>query len=287
MPAFPRPFTRFLLAALLLLALPELGCAPPKAEIKTPEQVLAELAPHYRTVLPEGSGPFPVVLVLHGATDNAWYSFPETLLNRLAQEGFAAVFIDSYAGRDITGRALRSGRLLPGERAADLLVSLQWVETRPWARKGAVGAIGFSHGAATIMDALVLAPPLRRPTGLSSSPEGGLAPLAAAVLLSPWCADDVMGIELTKAFDEDWNAEVPVLALLPGADKISDEELCAAIFRRHAEKGLPVSVLPLEKAGHAFFQKLDDHGNPQPEYDPALAAAAFDETIRFLRDHLK
>jgi dienelactone hydrolase len=263
------------------------ACAPPKAVLKTSSQVLNELEAHYKIGKPSGAGPYPTIIYLHGASDNAWYDHPEKITATLNSAGYATIFVDSYAGRGISGTALRSGTLLPAERAADLLISLDWAGQQSWVKTDAIGVIGYSHGATTVMDALVLAPPSRKPAGLIDTPSSGISNLKAGVLFYPWCADDIMGIELNKVFDEDWDVAVPLLGILPGADKGSDAALCSSIFSRHADKGLPVSRLDLPGVGHTFDQVNDDHGNPQPEYDPKATEKAYDATMAFFDKHLK
>jgi len=274
-----------LFAAVLALALA--ACTPPKAVLKSSQQVLSELEPHYRIGKPAGSGPFPTVILLHGASDNAWYDHFDKVTAQLNDAGFATVFVDSYAGRGISGTSVRGGTLLPPERASDLLVTLDWTINQPWVKKDGIGALGYSHGGATIMDALVLAPPTRKPNGLTDIPAAGMSPLKAAVLFYPWCADDIAGIELTKAYDEDWSAKTSLLAFLPGNDQMSDMDLCQSILTRHAAKGLPIRQVPLKGVGHTFDQVTDDHGNPQDTYDAAAAKKAYEDTLRFFTENLK
>ncbi len=161
--------------AVLIFVLGGMAAAP---KMKTPGQVLGELEPHYRIFRPKGPGPHPAVMVFHGAADEAWKG-PEGneqfmhIITALRDKGYAVIFVDSYSGRGLSGSQLRSGTLLPAERAADLLVTLDWARKQPWVDRERIAAVGFSHGGTTIMDAFVLAPPKRRPAGLISAPVGG------------------------------------------------------------------------------------------------------------------
>lgn len=262
------------------------ACTPPKAVLKSSAQVLAELQPYYKISKPSGAGPFPTVIVLHGASDHAWYAHFEEVTKKLADEGFASVFVDSYGERGISGQSLQGGRLLPSERAGDLLVTLQWLKGQSWARQGAVGALGYSHGAATIMDSLVLAPPMRKPTGLKDPQADALSNLKAAVLFYPFCSSDIAGYEITKAYDEDWSMPLEMLAFLPGSDQVSDMKLCGTIFDRHKKKGLPITTVDLPGVGHTFDQVNDDHGNTQNTYDAKAKSEAYANTIAFFRARL-
>lgn len=137
------------------------------------------------------------------------------------------------------------------------------------------------------MDALVLAPPARKPNGLTDVPATGLTPLKAGVLFYPWCADDIAGIELTKAYDEDWSVQTPLLAFLPDNDQVSDIDLCKAILSRHENKGFPVQQVVLTGVGHTFDQITDDHGNPQNTYDAMAAQESYEASLRFFTENLK
>lgn len=271
------------LIAFTLLAAAWLGaCAPPGPVMKTSAQVLAEIEPGFHVAQPAGAGPHPVVLVLHGASDKSWYPVYQEILDRFAQAGYAAVFVDSYTGRNVNGPALRSGAMLPGERAADLLAALDWTRGQPWADGKRIAAVGYSHGAATILDSLVLAPPGPGATGLKDVPAGGLDGLKAGVLYYPWCSGPVMGLELMKAVKNDWSAPVPILAFVPDKDRDSDVKLCTQILERHAAKGLPVEIVHYPNAGHTFSQAVDDHGNAVATYDAEAAADAERRMMDFL-----
>jgi dienelactone hydrolase len=273
-----------IIVASLALALG--ACTPPKAALKTSAGVLGEIEPHLRIRKPAGTGPFPTVLILHGASDYAWYSHFENVTERLAEAGFASVFIDSYSGRGLSGQSVRGGSLLPAERASDLLVTLNWLKGQTWARADRVGALGYSHGAATIMDALVLDATPARPAGLTDASPGALNSLKAAVLFYPYCTSDVMGFEITRAYNEDWKMPVNILAFIPGSDQISDAALCSNIMKRHKDKGLPVTFIDMPGVGHSYDQVVNDHNDPQPEHDAQATDRSYRRALSFLASQL-
>src|SRR5436190_10106564 len=89
---------------------------------------------------PEGTGPFPAVVALHGCgglinrTGNIAPRFADWG-NRLAGAGIGVLFPDSFTSRGITSqcavreRKVRSSR----ERVADAQVSRRWLQSQSWA----------------------------------------------------------------------------------------------------------------------------------------------------------
>ena len=270
------------LVGILVLA----ACTPSEAEPEIIADVRLRLESGFQIKLPAGAGPHPVVLVFHAASDRSWQPAYAKILNGFVKEGFAAVFVDMYRGRGINGADVRRGALLPRAAAGDLLVAVDWVREQPWADPDKVGLFGISFGAATIMDAMVLVAPGKTPTSLISKPANGLAGVQAAALLSPWCAEDVFGFTMLRAVREDFSPRVPVLALLPRADAISDQALCLEILERNKANGASIEVVEYESAGHTFAQPRDDYGNPFPDYDKKLADDAFRRIYAFLTERL-
>lgn len=274
---------------ILIFVLGGMAAAP---KMKTPGQVLGELEPNFRIFRPKSPGPHPTVMVFHGAADEAWKG-PEGneqymhIITALRDKEYAVIFVDSYSGRGLSGSELRSGALLPAERAADLLVTLDWARKQSWVDRDRIAAVGFSHGATTIMDAFVLAPPRRRPTGLLSVPPGGLKGLRSAVLYYPFCRGSVAGFQLVKAVKEDWEVPVPMLAFLAGNDELSDAKLCMKILKRHQSKGLPVRVREYPDSTHGFDGQ---YGSPEDEslrYDEKAARDSIHRMTAFLAENLK
>jgi dienelactone hydrolase len=182
---------------------------------------------------------------------------------------------------------VRGGALLPRAAAGDVLVGLDWLRRQPWAVADRMALFGVSFGAATIMDTLVLAAPDRMPTSLLEKPPAGLDGVRAAALLAPWCAGDVVGFNLIRAVHQDFARPVPVLAVLPDADTVSDVALCRDILERNRGRGVPVEMVRYQGAGHTFALAVDEYGDPFPDYDARLAADAFRRIHAFLEARLR
>ncbi|MBT4268966.1 MAG: prolyl oligopeptidase family serine peptidase [Deltaproteobacteria bacterium] len=262
------------------------ACSIGKPVMKSTAQVHAELEPGYHIFKPKGDPPYPTIMMLHGASDTAWFAVYEGWAKDFQSEGYAVVAVDSYHSRGIGGRNLRSGTLLPGERAADILVTLDWMKRQSWIKQDAIAAVGWSHGGGTILDGLVLNPPKRRPTGLIDLPESTMMDLKAVVLFYPGCLDKVMGIELMKVIENDWEETPPMLAFLPRHDEVANMKLCARILDRHLAKGHPITYNWVN-GGHSFDQATDDYGQPFSTSDAKLKKQTWDQMFEFLDKQLK
>ena len=260
-----------------------LGCTPKEAIPVSVVDASTRVVDGLKVRKPEGPGPFPTVIYFHGASNTSWYPAQETILAGFVKQGFAAVFVDMYHGRGVGGEAVRSGSLLPRATAGDAFVAIDWVRNQPWAAPKKIGLFGVSFGAATIMHTLVLDAPGKLPTSIQEKPAKGLSGVQGAALLSPWCAEDVMGFNLIKAVHEDFATQVPMIAILPQADTVSDGALCLKILNRNKAKGASIEAILVDGAGHTFAQDKDDYGNAFADYDPKKATKSWNSIYAFFR----
>jgi dienelactone hydrolase len=108
---------------------------------------------------PEGPGPFPAVILLHGcaglwtgsgklsARDADWTA-------RLVGSGHAVLLPDSFRPRGISSLCTdRDRSLTPADRAQDALGARDWLAQQPFVVSGRVGLIGWSNGGSTALEA--------------------------------------------------------------------------------------------------------------------------------------
>ncbi|MGO1117317.1 dienelactone hydrolase family protein [Rhodovibrionaceae bacterium A322] len=266
----------------LTLALLLVACVPSGPKPVLLDQAENQVVPHLRTFQPEGQGPFPTVILVHGASDKAWHAEYQRLVERFVTQGYAVVYPDLYKGRRSSGQAARSGGLLPKETSGDVMIALDWAEQQPWVRRDEIFAVGVSFGATSIMDALVYDAPGKKPTGLLEKPATSMSDLAGVVLLVPWCKDDVMGLNLIASVKEDFYAKPDTLAVIAGRDSVADNRLCRQILARNQAAGLPLEILEMENQGHTYLQSEDDYGQPFGDYDAAAAEETFDRVFAFM-----
>lgn len=99
---------------------------------------------NYELLTPQGGGPFPAVVVMHGcdginANTRAW-------AHRLVGWGYAALIVDSFRSRGLSNVCNRGAMLPASVRAGDAIAAKNYLKSLPNIAKGRIGLIGFSHG---------------------------------------------------------------------------------------------------------------------------------------------
>jgi dienelactone hydrolase len=197
-----------------------------------------------QVLLPDGEGPFPVVVQMHGCG-----GVQQRMQRRYAEAalaaGVAVVILDSLEPRGIGRREARltmcSGlRLRGAERAEDLRIALEWLGAQPWADAGRIAAAGWSHGAWSIMEALA-----------ADDGHAGVSALKLAVLVYPYCGP------LAHTASRGWGANRPaVLACIGGRDAVVGRLAPRRAIARLEADGLDVELLELPEATHGFDDDL-------------------------------
>lgn len=159
---------------------------------ETLDQRIAALMAHADVVRPDGPGPFPVVVQLHGCGGKK--SFQQTWAQVARDAGWAAIVLDSYAHRGISrlqayATVCTGARLWGRERAGDLYAALAWARRQPWADGERMVAAGWSHGGWAVLDALALFPgaEMAGAVKLDGLPDEPLAGVRGAFLVYPYC----------------------------------------------------------------------------------------------------
>lgn len=95
-------------------------------------------------ILPEGSGPFPAMVIAHGSggitpRDYAWADY-------FRAKGIASLIVDSYKERGIVDTVADQSQLTYIGSVADQLLALKLLTTHPQIDANRIGIIGFSRG---------------------------------------------------------------------------------------------------------------------------------------------
>jgi dienelactone hydrolase len=245
---------------------------------ETLEDRIAEMMPHADIVKPEGAGPFPVVVQMHGCGGKK--PFQATWAQEVRKAGWAAIVLDSYAHRGI-GRmeayatVCTGSRLWGRERAGDLYAALAWARRQPWADGARMVVAGWSHGGWTVLDALALAPgaEMAAATKLDGLSDEPLAGVVGAFLVYPYCGYGCVAARRGLQFD------AAPLALVGSNDSV----VGTVALRKKLETlpaPTPVRVEWLEGATHAFDEP--EAKDLRVRYSPELTARAHG----LLRDYL-
>jgi dienelactone hydrolase len=98
-------------------------------------------------VKPEGVGPFPAVVLLHGC--NGVIANYQTWARRLASWGYVALIVDSFGPRGIQD-VCGGGNAVPyATRIEDAKAAAAYLRGQSFVQGDRIGVIGFSHGGTT------------------------------------------------------------------------------------------------------------------------------------------
>jgi dienelactone hydrolase len=253
---------RRLLALAVLALVSLLPAAAPAASMGVVTDDPAHPGVPVYVARPEGPGPFPAVVFLHGC--GGVDGFDAVAADRLATHGYVAVVLDSLGLRH-PGDACDGGARGQLDEAAAARVVLAWLRRQPDVAADKLGLIGFSMGGNAVLD-LVANGPAAAPPGLH-----------AAVAFYPSC----------NAHD---GAKVGVpLAILDGdADKVTPAAPCTALANAAAAAGKTVDLTVYPGATHGFNVPGPDRtffGEPM-RYDAAATYDSALKTLHFLDAHL-
>lgn len=234
------------------------------ASAETLKSRIARLEPHFTVTRPDDGGPAPTVVMLHGCGGQR--PFQDEIARVAAEAGAAVVQVDSYAPRRISRVAafatVCTGAQLQGrERAGDLYATMAWARAQRWVDPERIIAMGWSHGAWTIMDALALraGAEMARATGLHDLPAEPLEGLAGALIVYPYAS---VG---SFAGRRDWRLAPRSVAVLCGRDYIVGTP--RGPLERQRARGAPIDIHLFEDATHAFEDALAE--DPRVRYNPA------------------
>src|SRR5437588_3535860 len=209
-----------LVATLAMLALVATGPAT-AATLPLPQQVEIPASAgtlHAQLFKPEGSGPFPTVIALHGC--GGLYGQMDQVQPRyrdwagqLLESGHAVLLPDSDGSRELGPQCgVKERRVLARrERVADIVAARQWLSQQAWVAHDRVSLMGWAGGGSALLWAV-------RP---QSSSRNATADFRSAIAFYPDCrVSSGLG----------WSARVPTLLLIGAKDDISSPSACRAMI---------------------------------------------------------
>ncbi|MCP3374351.1 dienelactone hydrolase family protein [Bradyrhizobium cajani] len=203
---------RLRLTALFLMLLMSAARAVP-----VPQQVeipLASSVLHAQLYKPEGEGPFPVVIALHGCDGLSGHS--DSVLpryrdwaERLLKAGHAVLLPDSYGSRELGPqcRVKETHVKARRERVADIAASRAWLMKQTWVARSRVSLMGWANGASALLWAV-------RP---QSAARDATPDFRAAIAFYPDC-------RISAGLG--WSTRVPTLVLIGANDDVSSPPAC-------------------------------------------------------------
>jgi dienelactone hydrolase len=151
---------------------------------------------------PEGEGPFPAVILLHGCSgindrEHIWAS-------NLNEWGYVSLIVDSFSPRSLSNTCGRG--TIEAERAHDAHAAKAYLEKLSYVDSRYIGIMGFSNGATTILRAII-----DEHFDENEKPE---SQFAAAVAFYPYCKYSV------KYMD------APLMVLMGEKDDLTPASVC-------------------------------------------------------------
>jgi dienelactone hydrolase len=204
---------------------------------------------------PEGAGPFPAVVTMHGCDglvgdDGKIKPLYGVWSGILSQAGFIVVAPDSHGSRGqgnlcavpAAERPILSSREVP----RDVYGALAFLRSRPDVIADKIAILGQSAGGSAMMNAIT---PEMRPKDMSPDQD-----FHAAVALYPGCQ-----AFLTR--EPPWQPRVPMILVIGEADNWTPAADCRALITQVAARGITIQARYYEGTYHAF-----DHPN-NPVHD--------------------
>jgi dienelactone hydrolase len=277
--------TRWLWWLVLVIAVS--GCGPARVSFlnATPTAPLAVPAEPYR---PDGPGPFPAVVLLHGCegvSDNsrAWARW-------LRGQGYLALIVDSWTPRGLKETcSFTVGDPPNTARFDDTFGALRFLNATPEVDRQRIGVMGWSNGGVFAM-AVVNGPSLERAKARGVVvPEPGFA---AAVGIYPGGCESLAHERVVR----------PLLVLIGDADDWTRAVDCEAMVQAMRAKGADAAIEIFPGAYHYFdFEGLartvlpevgNDHRpggccGATVAFDAAAFSAARRRIVEFFGYHLR
>lgn len=212
---------------------------------------------------PNGKGPFPAVVLLHGCgglEDGKPRS--EAWSNRLVAFGYATLQLDSFAPRGIKDDCKIPSSIILRARAHDAYDAKSYLSELPYVDRNRIAVLGWSHGGMTVLNII-------------ENTYRDDKPFKAAIAFYPWCSF------LTQP-------NSPLMILIGESDDWTPAYRCSrAMPSMQTEHEIILKIYP--GAYHDFdWEGMDEtYGGHRVLYDPVATQDAIIQVKSFLAKHLK
>ena len=189
---------------------------------------------------PQGNGPFPAVVAMHGCDGLAGAQAPlaprySSWGEHLAAAGYVVLFPDSFGSRalppqcSVAQRHQRSGR----ERVVDADAARRWLQQQSYVAADRVSLIGWANGGVAALWTI-------RPR---TTKKDGKPDFRSAVAFYPGCR---------RLRDTAWSARAPTLVLIGGKDDWTPASVCEQMVAGARGRTARTSIVVYPGAYHDF-----------------------------------
>jgi dienelactone hydrolase len=215
---------------------------------------------------PEGDGPFPALVLLHGCSGID--SHHKDWATALAHEGYVTVLVDSHGPRHMAESC--TGASAAGDRIWDALGALRHLRSLPYVAGHRIGVMGWSEGGAVALRASSdrLADHVLKEPGFR-----------ATIAFYPGCGgnlstDTTAAVLLLLGEKDDWTSPIP----------------CVQIATELQQASRPVEYVVYPNTTHGFDQSWMrgdvTYLGHLMRYDPVATGDALTRIRSFLQRHL-
>ena len=216
---------------------------------------------------PEGSGPFPFIVLLHGCGglrhEAMWTAWVEPWADLFRAHGIGTAVVDSFGPRGVEQVCTGNVAAWAVRRADDAYSVRGWLAEQAYVDGAHIAVMGMSNGGRTVLAAL------RNPRKHRDS-------FVAGIALYPGCQSDV-----GSAF------YAPLLVLIGRADTVTPAEVCQEMQRAQPRTAPDLKLVIYPQGPHTFDMRLPDRTvlGMRLGYDPQATADAQRQVIDFLAAH--
>jgi len=219
---------------------------------------------------PEGAGPFPAVIGLHGCA-GMLETTKRKLIDELVGSGYVVLLVDSFATRGIEHACTGGFSDIPGMRRSDAYGALAFLARQSFVDLQRVAAVGFSQGgwvALQVAEANSFEPFVGR----------GNSGFRAVVAFYPVCGAAA------------GRPAIPTLILIGAIDEWTPAADCTRKIDAWGTDGAPIEQVVYPRVHHSFYYPELQPGRAifgrWVEYNEAAAVDASRRMREFLNRHL-
>lgn len=219
---------------------------------------------------PQGAGPFPAVIVLHGCA-GMHEATKQKLADELVGWSYAVLLVDSHTTRRIDQACTSGGFVTFFRRRPDAYGALIFLGNQPFVDPRRVAVVGFSSGGRVTLS-------VAEPNAFELFDPPSNLRLRAAVAFNPPCEQAMA------------RPAIPTLILIGALDDWTPAADCSKKIAGWGNDGPPVELVVYPGTYHGFYYSYLQPGRMMfdhwLEYNGAAADDATQRLHRFLDRHL-
>lgn len=247
--------------------------------IETVNRRAKRLASHFVINKPNGIGPFPTIIMMHGC--GRAFVAPE-FVEAAVNNGIATIFLDSFGPRGISEieaatTVCTTIQLRGSERSGDLIAAIEWALNQDWVDKNSIHAAGWSHGGWSIMDAIARENEIGNLSYYSDYEPKYIGRLSSVFCIYPWCGPG------SHSHSRGWKLNIPTHIIICGHDLVVGDALTRQTISKLKETGIEIDESFFENATHSFDERDSIH--PAHKFSLEYTLRAAQTLVDFVQKH--